>query len=137
MVEPGQMDPISNRLTQLIAPTVLDLVVDEGPNVHLAAEFQYDMNDPYAVRLVLSGPEGPNTWLFGRELLVVGLVEPVGIGDIHVWPGVTKLGEVVLIEFTSDEEEAIVAARSSEVTKFLDRSFELVGVGAESDHCDV
>lgn len=137
VAEAGYMEPTSNRLAQLIMPTVLGLVVDGRPSEPLQAEFQYDPQDPYAVRLVLRTPEGPNTWLFGRELLVVGQVEPVGTGDIHVWPGVTELGEVVLIEFTSDEDEAVLAVRSSVVTEFLDRSFELVGVGAETDHCDV
>ena len=131
------MESTSGHLALLTTPTVLELLVDGEQNVPTQAEFRYNPSDPYAVQLVVSSGEVTRTWLFARELLVVGLVEAAGLGDIQIWPGFTDVGEVVLIELASEEDEVILAARSSEVTRFLDRTFDLVGVGAETDFCDV
>jgi hypothetical protein len=126
-----------SHISTVVMPTVLQLLVDEGASTPVQAQLQYDPTDPYAVSLVLTTPDGPNTWFFARELLVLGQVETAGVGDIQIWPGSGEHGDAVLIELTTDENEAILAASSSEVTAFLEATFRVVAAGAESDLCDI
>jgi hypothetical protein len=127
----------TNRPAIMVLPTVLHLLDEEGPSAPVPVEFQYDLADPYAVALTFAAPHGPNSWIFARELLALGLVEGVGEGDIHVWPGITEQGQVLLIELSTNDGEAVLSARPSEVRAFLDKSFEMVAAGAEGEHCDV
>ncbi|WP_051740488.1 SsgA family sporulation/cell division regulator [Streptomyces xylophagus] len=53
----------------------------------VGAELVYRPDDCLAVRLVLLGPDGMRvTWIFAWELLALGLMFPVGDGDIAVRP---------------------------------------------------
>jgi hypothetical protein len=133
------MNTTPNGPAMLVMPTTIHLLVDEGPSEELAAEFQYDPADPYAVRLVVGAraDEAATTYLFGRELLVLGAVEATGDGDVHIFPGSTEHGDAVLLEVTTEDDEVVLAARAWEIATFLDKSFELVGVGQEADHCDL
>ena len=49
-------------------------------------QLRYDSADPFAVTLWVNGPQGPQTWVFGRDLLADGLrsMVPVGEGAVHV-----------------------------------------------------
>ena len=56
-------------------------------------------------------------WTFGRELLSDGLYEPSGDGDVHVWPCLDSDGRaVVIIELCSPDGEALVQARTSDLS---------------------
>lgn len=133
------MEPKMNRpATMLAMPATLALLVDEGPSTEIEVEFRYDCSDPYAVQLVFVGLEKPTTWIFARALLAGGAIEPTGDGDIHIWPGATEQGEsLVLIELATDEEEAILAALSTDIAAFLAKTDERVAPGTESDHYDI
>ena len=77
-------------------------------------------------------------WTFGRELLASGLFEPAGDGDVHVWPCLDADGHaVVIIELCSPDGEALVQARTGDLSSFVDRIVRLVELGAESTYIDV
>ena len=72
-------------------------------------------------------------WTFGRELLVEGLFEPTGDGDVHVWPCLSSDGSaVVIIELCSPDGELLVQASSRSVTTFVQSMLASVPDGQES-----
>jgi hypothetical protein len=104
----------------------------------LAAELRYDIADPYAVTLAFPLEDGDITWTFGRDLLLDGLYEPTGMGDVHIWPCVDSEGHaVVIIELQSFGTEALIQARLSDLHPFVDRATALVPPGTESAYVDV
>ena len=98
--------------TRLSAQTLtcslsVNLRSPEGLPVPVASQLTYDSGNPYALTIAFHVNESPVLWTFARELLSVGLTEPTGDGDVHVWPGnndegdavVTKVaGELVFVE---------------------------------------
>ncbi|MEU2974671.1 SsgA family sporulation/cell division regulator, partial [Nocardiopsis alba] len=65
----------------------LRLVVPERTAVPLVARLDYSADDPYAIRVAFhTGEDSPVEWIFARELLTVGIVRPVGEGDVRVCP---------------------------------------------------
>lgn len=131
------MEPTTDRPLVVLVPTVLSLLQDGGPGIALDGELRYDVTDPYAVHLVIGGPDRPTSWIFARELLVDGQLGTAGLGDIQVWPASTEEGPVLLVELATDEVEAVLSLRLSDVRVLLDRSDELVRPGTEADHCDI
>jgi hypothetical protein len=129
------MDTAAPILTQ---PLTMELMDHTGFALPLAAELQYDARDPYAVVVVFDTARGLVRWCFGRDLLMTGLHEPTGDGDVHVWPCVNSDNrDVVVIELTSSDGCAMVQARLEDVSRFVDRFTALVAPGTESDHVDV
>ena len=77
-------------------------------------------------------------WVFARELLASGAYEPTGDGDVHVWPCLDARGRAVtIIELSSPDGEALMQARSDDVTEFLRRTESLVPSGSETNLIDV
>ena len=131
----------------LVSHTVeAELIGSDDLSTLLGAELHYDApihtvllaSSAYAVTMVLTGAAGPVVWVFGRDLLLGGLGEPTGDGDVHVWPSLDGLGRaVVLVELCPPSGAALVQLRSTELARFVDRMVELVAPGNESDHLDV
>ena len=126
------------------APTIvsqvlmLELVDPSGAVAPLETELSYDPADPLAVSATFSTVAGRVRWTFGRDLLIEGLVEPVGDGDVHVWPCVDNDGNsVVIIELCSPDGEALVQGRTADITAFVERMTRSVAPGAEAALLDV
>jgi hypothetical protein len=116
---------------------LVDLIEAEDSSV-LAAELTYHVDDPYAVVAVFSSEPAAVRWRFGRDLLIDGLHEPTGLGDVHLRPCLDSEGRtVVIIELHSMGQEALIQARAGDVRAFVDRITELVPPGSESQHLDV
>jgi hypothetical protein len=121
----------------------LALIADaEGAIVPLAAGLSYSQDDPYAVRLDLHvGLDEPVTWVFARDLLAAGAEGNYGLGDVRVWPSLASRDEVPVmvlnIRLSSPHGRAKFEAPLRDVARFLDRSYELVPRGRESDHVDL
>ena len=111
-----------------------------GPNVSegIHANLRYLSDDPFAVRLVFAAAAGLDgeevEWIFARELLDDGVYEPVGDGDIHLFPSAP--GQV-MIEFESPHGIALVEFASADLREFLRWSYEAVPPGQESLHVDL
>ena len=119
-------------------PLTLELIDPTGQVTPMQAELHYDPRDPYAVTTVFMTGSSQVRWTFGRDLLVDGLYEPCGDGDVHVWPCLDSDGHaVVIIELCSPDGEALVQARTGDLSSFVDRMTSTVVPGSESDHVDV
>lgn len=116
----------------------LELIDATGASTPIDAELQYDPRDPYAVTTVFMTGESHVRWTFGRDLLREGLYEPSGDGDVHVWPCLDADGHaVVIIELCSPDGEALVQARTGDLSAFVGRMTKAVAPGEESRHLDV
>lgn len=101
----------------------------------IEGELVFDHADPYAVVMHLEARSGTVVWTFARELLVEGLYEPVGDGDVQVWPCLSNTGEaVVIIELRSPDGMALIQAPSRTVHDFVARAESVVPMGEESHH---
>ena len=127
-----------NAPTLVSQVLLLELIDPSGAVAPLETELTYDPADPLAVSATFSTVAGQVRWTFGRDLLIGGLVEPVGDGDVHVWPCVDNEGNsVVIIELCSPDGEALVQGRTGDVTAFVERMTRSVALGAESALLDV
>ena len=116
----------------------LELIDPTGAVTPIEAELHYDPRDPYAVTTVFLTGASQVRWTFGRELLCEGLYEPSGDGDVHVWPCLDSDGHaVVIIELCSPDGEALVQARTGDLSSFVDRMNRAVPLGTESSHVNV
>jgi hypothetical protein len=129
------MDTAPVTVTQ---PVTLELIDPAGSATPLDAELHYDPRDPYAVTTVFKTGSAQVRWTFGRDLLTDGLYEPAGDGDVHVWPCLDSAGHaVVIIELCSPDGEALVQAKTGDLSSFVERMNKLVAPGAETAHLDV
>jgi hypothetical protein len=129
------MDTAGATLTQAVG---LDLIDSSGTATPLSAELHYDPRDPYAVTTVFHTASGTVRWTFARDLLAQGLYEPSGDGDVHVWPCLDADGHaVVIVELCSPDGEALVQARTGDLSNFVARMHCAVAPGNESDHVDM
>ena len=125
----------ATAVTQLVT---LELVDANGDATPLETEFGYDPKDPFAVTATFMTLAGQVRWTFGRELLIGGLDEPTGDGDVHVWPCMDTHGRpVVMIELCSPDGEALVQGGTAEITSFVESMTALVMLGAEDVDVDV
>lgn len=121
-----------------IAPTVthsiaLELIDASGTATPVQAELRYDRHDPYAVSAIFSTGSTQVRWVFSRDLIAEGIYEPSGDGDVHVWPCLdVQGGAVVVIELCSPDGEALMQARSKELTAFIASADKVVPRGSES-----
>ena len=133
------MDPYINFATKSVTRMVtLELIDPSGAVAPLDTEFSYNPQDPFAVSATFITMAGRVKWTFGRDLLIDGLAEPTGDGDVHVWPCVDGNSQpVIIIELCSPDGEALVQGRVAEITAFVQSMLEVVAPGAESEHLDM
>jgi hypothetical protein len=121
------------------APHVISARLDVGlvgPHgvTPVEAELRYDTADPYAVAIVFMALGREVVWVFGRDLLLHGVSEPVGDGDVQVLPSIDADGRAqVLISLTAPTGQALVEARSRDVHDFLALTAQAVWPGTEGD----
>jgi hypothetical protein len=133
------MDNTMNTAPSGVTQSVtLELIDASGTATPMQADLNYDPRDPYAVTAVFMTGAGNVRWTFGRDLLVEGIYEPSGDGDVHVWPCLDADGHaVVIIELCSPDGEALVQARTSDLNTFVERMTALVAPGSESEFMDL
>ncbi|OLR90540.1 SsgA family sporulation/cell division regulator [Actinokineospora bangkokensis] len=76
-------------------------------------------------------------WVFGRDLLVEGLLGPAGEGDVRLSPDFTADRPVLVMEIESPDGHALLEMDFGAVEDFLQVTADLVPLGAESDFFDV
>ncbi len=127
--------------------TSLWLVARDADALPVRASLRYDPDDPYAVHVLFhaesTGGE-PVRWSFARELLLTGLDEPAGVGDVRVWPwarppesGASRRGDFITLVLSSPEGNALFEVPRSVLVRFLRRTYVAVPRGRESDHLDL
>jgi hypothetical protein len=125
-------------------PLALELIDATGAATSVRADLTYDAADPYAVAAIFSMNPGCESndetvrWVFARELLVTGVHEPAGEGDVRIWPCLNALGQAItVIELSAPDGEALLQARSVEMCAFLAETEVVVPSGAEATYLDV
>ena len=112
------------------------VVADAGP-VPLQVSLRYSAQDPYAVRAVFRGGDAAVEWVFARDLLVTGLREASGLGDVHVWPSRGPEGDIVVISLSSPDGRAVLHADADDMRRFVARTVRVVAPGTEEMHLDL
>ena len=112
---------------------VLELIGPDG-SAPVEAELRYDPVDPYAVAVVFLEPGTDMEWVFGRDLMLRGISQPAGDGDVQVFPSLDPEGhaEVGLV-LRSPGGQALLKAPAREVLDFLARTTRAVWPGTEGD----
>ena len=113
----------------------VQLIGSDASVIPVSTQFAFRANDPYTVRAVFSGAQSVSTWLLGRELLADGLRaaadDPAGNGDVQVWRDEDP--EYVLISLSGVEGNALLAAPTEPLLRFIARTEALVPIGTESE----
>lgn len=133
------MDYSMNTAPLIVSQALtLELIDSTGSATPIDAELQYDPRDPYAVTTVFMTGRSQVRWTYGRDLLTAGLYEPAGDGDVHVWPCLDAEGHaVVIIELSSPDGEALVQARTGDLSAFVERMSKAVAPGTESEYLNL
>lgn len=119
---------------------VMTVELPSGPenSTTLQAELGYTAFDPYAATIRFLTGETEVAWTFGRDLLIDGLSEPTGLGDVHLQPCLDPRGHAaVTIELSSPGGVALIQARRNDLREFVEQMTTLVRPGTESQHMNV
>lgn len=106
----------------------------------MRVSLRYDSADPYAVHLLFPAPspgEAPVAWSFARDLLVTGLAERAGMGDVRLWPYTSGAGPHIALVLSSPDGCACFEVPRDVLVKFLARSCAVVPLGREAEHLDL
>lgn len=123
--------------TTVTQDITLDCVDLTGNIRQLDAELAYAAHDPFAVQMTFRTRAGDVPWVFHRELLLAGISDPAGEGDVHIWPSLDTQGRaVVIIELHSNSGSFVAQARTTEIYDFLTRSLSMVPLGTEEIDVD-
>lgn len=109
-----------------------------GSTAPVLSRLSYVATEPFAVNIAFRTDRGRWVeWTFARELLVQGLSEPAGLGDVRVRPDLTDGEDLLILEIESPDGYALVELERDDAERFLDRAAEVVPLGTESDHFDI
>ena len=125
------------RQTTVVEELSLHLVVAGQPGLPMTAELRYETSDPYAVHATFRADDSQVTWVLSRELLMTGLQAVSGMGDVKVQPSEEHPESVVLIQLSSPDGVAVLAADAADLRGFLLRTCDQVPPGAEPDFLDL
>ena len=130
------MDHTKNAEPVTVTRTVTMEQIDRtGATAPIQVDLRYDARDPYAVSLRFAYADQSVRWTFARELLMDGMFEPRGDGDVHVCPGLEPPGvAVVLLELVGPDGEALIQAGARELAPFVEEMRAAVPPGTEADH---
>jgi hypothetical protein len=126
--------PMSPALSQAVTLQCLDA---RGRNIDLPASLTYDAHDPWAVTITFRGPHDEVSWVVGRDLLLQGVTDPAGEGDVLLWPSIDEDGRAaVVIEFCSPDGRLVTQLRTHDLYRFLTRTLAIVPLGTEEIDLD-
>jgi hypothetical protein len=120
---------MSRALSQELVLQCLDAY---GRSLDLPASFGYDPSDPWAVWITFRGPRDEVRWAVGRDLLLQGMTDPAGEGDIQLWPSIDENGRAaVVMELCSPDGRLVTQLLTNELYRFLTRTLAAVPLGTE------
>jgi hypothetical protein len=108
-----------------------------GVDTAIRTRWTYRTDEPFAVSVSFGTERGQWVeWVFARDLLVTGLAEPAGIGDLRMRPDQDD-DRIVLLEIRSPSGQAVFEFDRGPVEDFAIDTLELIQVGDESLHYDI
>lgn len=108
-----------------------------GCSTPVLARLMYRADDPFTVSLAFRVDAGEWVeWDFARELLLAGLAEPAGIGDVRLRPDLSD-DELLVLELESPDGYAVVELEIADVARFADATVAIVPPGAEAERLDL
>ena len=129
---------LSGTALPVVTSLTMELFAPLGTVLPVGVELSYDPADPFAVVADFDTDGERVRWTFARELLRLGLFEPTGDGDIHLWPSTDLSGEeTVIIELRSPDGESTLRTRAATVASFLEVTSRVVPFGSESSYVDI
>ncbi|PWV82415.1 Streptomyces sporulation and cell division protein, SsgA [Prauserella marina] len=109
-----------------------------GCSTPVLSRLSYTTADPFTIAIAFRIDAGEwIEWEFARDLLIEGLDEPTGIGDIRIRPDLSPDEEVLVFELESPDGYAVVEIKRKEVELFVDATMDFVPQGTESAHLDI
>ncbi|WP_416978068.1 SsgA family sporulation/cell division regulator [Streptomyces sp. T028] len=118
-------------------PVLWRLVVPDERAVLFPGDLCYKSTDPYAVRISLRVDDDTMDWVFARTLLIGGLLEPVGAGDVEISPSRRDGVNTVQITLKARHAYAVLEAPARMIAAFLKRTCQAVPLGTEHRHLDL
>jgi len=126
---------MSKRDKHIHTESVFQLVQLDDRPLPVDVDLDYDIDDPYAVRMTLAIPGiEPVSWRVGRDLLCEGLRGIAGEGDVRVR---TISNDTVLLELKSPDADAWFNVPAGELAEFLDDTYAAVPMYLESEWIDM
>lgn len=112
---------------------------ESGSLVQSDALFSYDPSDPFAATLTLKAFPRDVRWTFARDLLIDGLYEPAGEGDVVVFPFIDpETGSAVtVLGLRSPDGEFMAQVPQQVLQAFVRAMLASVPLGAESALVDL
>ena len=108
------------------------VILEQQIAVELMASLYYTAADPYAVRLAFHlGLDESIEWVIARELLLEGLDNRAGLGDVQVWPAHADTSTIYL-SLTSPSGDALFEVPRDKIADFLSGTARIVPAEAES-----
>lgn len=109
-----------------------------GQETPLLTRWRYRADDPFAITMSISRRNGRwIDWLMSRELLVAGLVEEAGIGDVRFTPYEDGEFDVLEVRIGDDDGSATLEFDRELVERFVNATYEIVAAGEEPAMIDV
>jgi hypothetical protein len=108
----------------------------DGSGTPVYSRWSYDPADPYAITLAFGEDQGWVVWRFARDLIIEGLTQPAGLGDVRVRPDLAECSDILVIELESPHGYAVVEMVREDAEIFLARTMEAVPPGEENIDID-
>lgn len=102
------------------------------------SRLSFHADEPFAVTVAFRTERGRWVeWTFARDLLVTGMTEPAGLGDVRVRPDLSEDEAMLTLEIESPDGYASFELEREDVETFVGATLELVPLGSESEYFDV
>lgn len=124
-------NPAPSSVTRHVEMRIL---LESGRARPMPCTLGFSVESPYAVTATFHSVEGDVSWVFARELLILGVDQPTGEGDIRVKPVRVDNTTWVQLELISPSGQAVLQGTREDVTEFVEASVELLPVGSEWQH---
>lgn len=118
-------------------PVPWRLVVPDDRTVLFPGDLCYKSVDPYAVSITFCVDDYTMDWVFARTLLIAGLLEPAGVGDVEISPSHCNGVDTVRITLKAHHVFAVLEAAVRMIAAFLKRACQAVPLGTEQRHLNL
>jgi hypothetical protein len=128
-----------NQDTMAVCELVPGLLHCAEGGCEVTVGWMYVAEEPFSVQLlVVIDAETSVAVVFSRELLLCGLRQPAGPGDVAIGPGVVRGdGGSLWVRFPASWGVTVVEVPREPVAAFVFATYDVVGPAQEVDHLDL